>query len=113
MNFQRTRDYRTAQGRTHSKIMQDTQAGRALSDGALTQFVHTAVLGVPLVGELAGYVEYAGFASTDGSTDYQGYFDAGLTYKLTPDRQLDGGVRVGLTDSSDDFGWFMGISERF
>ncbi len=41
--------------------------------------------------------------------------DAGrtLTYALTPDIQLDSGVRAGLTRAAGDFGAFVGLSVRF
>jgi hypothetical protein len=86
-------------------------------DGAdeeyIVDLVHTATVGRGLFGDVGGYLEYAGFADLSGEQDYRGYFDAGLTYGLTPDIQLDGGIRVGLTEAADDFGVFSGISLRF
>jgi hypothetical protein len=86
-------------------------------DGAdedyIVDLVHTATVGRDLFGDLGGYVEYAAFVDLSGEQDYRGYFDAGLTYGLTPDIQLDGGIRVGLTEAADDFGVFSGISLRF
>jgi hypothetical protein len=75
-----------------------------------TEFLHTASLSFPIVGELNGYVEYAGIAST-GAT-YLAFADLGLTYQLNDNTQLDAGVNIGLSDSADDFTVFSGISVR-
>lgn len=75
--------------------------------------VHTATIGHSIVGELEGFIEYAGFADLTGEQDYRASFDAGLTYALTPDIQLDGGIRIGLTQATEDFGVFAGISMRY
>lgn len=81
-------------------------------DRYVVDFVHTATVGHEIVGDLGGYIEYAGFLNLNGDEDYRGFFNAGLTYGLTPDVQLDAGIRVGLTQAADDFGLFVGISVR-
>jgi hypothetical protein len=73
------------------------------------EFLHTASLGHDLYRELAGYVEYVGVAA-DG--DYSVSLGAGLTYGLSADVQLDGGVLVGLNDDAEDFAVFAGMSFR-
>lgn len=85
----------------------------AADDRYVVDLVHTATVGRNIIGDLGGYVEYAGFMNLNGDEDYRGYFDAGLTYGLTPDIQLDTGVRVGLTKAADDLGLFAGISLRY
>lgn len=85
----------------------------AADDRHVVDFVHTMTLARPLLGELAGYIEYAGFMNFNGDEDYRGFFDTGLTYALTADVQLDAGIRVGLTEAADDFGVFVGLSLRF
>jgi hypothetical protein len=75
--------------------------------------VHTVSIGHALIGELNGYIEYAGFANLNGADDYRGYLDAGVTYALNQDVQLDAGVRLGLTRAADDLGVFAGVSFRF
>ncbi|MBN8598511.1 MAG: transporter [Planctomycetes bacterium] len=82
-------------------------------DGQDVEFVHTATIGRPIVGDLDGFIEYAGFASLSGGHSYRASFDAGLTYGATPDVQLDAGIRIGLTQASEDFGVFGGISVRY
>src|SRR5688500_12121074 len=76
------------------------------------QFVHTAVLGHDIVGDLAGYLEYIGVASHDLNLGYIAVLGGGLTYGLSDDVQLDGGINVGLSDDADDFNAFLGISVR-
>ena len=81
-------------------------------DNYAVDFVHTATISHTLFGDLGGYIEYAGFQSLSGEEDYRGYFDAGLTYGLTSDIQLDAGARAGLTEAAEDLGLFAGISLR-
>ncbi len=76
-------------------------------------WVHTATLGFPIAGELGGYVEYAGFADFSHAEPYRRYFNIGVTYAPTPNVQVDGGVRAGLTTSADDRGLFVGVSYRY
>ncbi len=82
-------------------------------DRYVIDLVHTATISHALVGDLGAYIEYAGFANLNHDEDYRAYFDAGLTYGLTDNIQLDGGLRVGLTNAADDIGLFAGISLRF
>ncbi len=83
------------------------------TDHHTIDWVHTVTLGFPIAGDLGGYVEYAGFANLNHAEEYRGYANAGLTYALTPDVQLDAGTRVGLTRAADDLGLFLGISWRY
>lgn len=76
-------------------------------------FVHTAVLGRDIVGPLAAFIEYVGVAGTDPDLDYRATFNTGLTFALSPDAQLDAGVRLGLTDHAEDFAFFAGLSIRY
>lgn len=78
-----------------------------------TVLVHSAVLGRDLWGNLSGFVEYVGVAGLQSGSDYQAIVNAGVTYGLTPDVQLDGGIGVGLTDAAPDFAAFVGVSFRY
>lgn len=80
--------------------------------GYEAEVFHTAVLGFDLTDKLGLFVEYAG---TTGSAkfDYVATANAGFTYAVTDDLQLDTGVRVGLNDAAEDFGVFAGFSVRF
>ncbi|MCC6428684.1 MAG: transporter [Phycisphaerales bacterium] len=84
----------------------------AADDRYVVDFLHTATIGHDLIGDLAGYIEYAGLLNLNGDEDYRGYFDGGLTYALTPDVQFDAGFRIGVTEAADDLGLFAGISFR-
>ncbi|MBI2756729.1 MAG: transporter [Chloroflexi bacterium] len=94
-------------------MVQFDLARSAADDRYVVDLIHTVTMGHELIGDLAGYVEYAGFANLSHDEGYRGYFDAGLTYALTRDVQLDAGVRVGLTRAADDVGLFLGASVRF
>ncbi len=59
---------------------------------------------------------YAEVASLFGLDDPRGdifVLGTGWTYALTDDVQLDGGVNFGLTDASDRYNPFVGLSMRF
>jgi hypothetical protein len=77
-----------------------------------TELFHTAVLGFDLTDQLGLFVEYAG---TTGSAhfDYLATANAGFTFAVSDDLQLDIGGRVGLNEAAEDFGVFTGFSIRF
>ena len=84
-----------------------------IDDSYNFKFVHTIVLGRPLTGDLAGYVEHIGIASTDEGTDYQALIGTGYTYGLDEHTSLDLGVNIGLNRVADDVNIFSGITVRF
>lgn len=77
------------------------------------EFVNTITFGHDLIGHLGGYVEFFSLVSTESGSDWIGTADAGLTYGLTDDIQLDAGINIGITRSADDFNPFVGVSWRF
>jgi hypothetical protein len=83
------------------------------NDRATADIIHSVTLGHEIAGGVGAYVEYAGLASVSHDREYRGYFDAGLTFKVTGDVQMDAGVRVGLTRGADDLALFAGMSVRF
>jgi hypothetical protein len=82
-------------------------------DHYTVNFLHSAVLGHDIVGDLAGFIELFGIVPHNSGGGYQPYLSTGLTYAISEDVQLDGGVRMGLSDSAEDFGIFTGVSIRF
>jgi hypothetical protein len=82
-------------------------------DGHHAEFVNTITFSHGIVGELSGYVEFFSSVSTESGSEWVGTFDCGLTYMLTEDIQLDGGVNIGVTRSADDVNPFLGLSWRF
>jgi hypothetical protein len=85
---------------------------RDAGDGYGTALLHTVTLGHPIVGELSGYVEYAGTAFVNAGSTYQAVIGSGLTYKVNDDVQLDAGMNFGISESADDFNVFLGLSFR-
>jgi hypothetical protein len=71
----------------------------------------SATLSHALVGELSGFVEIFGAGPADGSWEVT--FDAGLTYGIGEDIQLDAGVFIGLNRAAPDLVVFVGVSWRF
>ncbi|HKP02438.1 MAG TPA: transporter [Chthoniobacterales bacterium] len=62
---------------------------------------------------LAAYVELFSNVSNERHAGWIATFDCGLTYRLSPNVQLDTGVNVGLTDAADDLNPFVGLSVRY
>ncbi len=77
------------------------------------EFINTIAFGHDIVGKLAGYVEFFSLVSTERHARWVGAVGLGLTYRLSADVQLDGGLNIGVTRSADDFNPFLGISWRF
>jgi hypothetical protein len=79
--------------------------------GHHVEFVNSATVGTDLIGDLGGYVELWTNASKENP--FQATFDVGLTYACGDNTQFDIGLNTGITDGSDDFNPFIGISQRF
>ncbi len=62
---------------------------------------------------LAGYVELFSAISNERHSGWVATFDCGVTYRLSPNVQLDTGVNIGLTDAADDVNPFVGLSLRY
>ena len=73
-------------------------------------FINSITFSHDIIGNLAGYVE---FFSQLTQGDLIITLDAGLTYALTEDIQLDCGCNFGATEAAEDFNPFVGISMRF
>lgn len=76
------------------------------------EFFHTATVGSPLTDALGMYLEFAGLSAGGSGGIYEAVLGGGMTYALSPDTQLDGGVNAGLNDAADDLNLFIGISVR-
>ena len=83
------------------------------NEGYGIEFLHTAALGHPIVGDLLGYVEYIGVAPHQTGATYTATVGGGLTYAVSDDVQLDVGLNVGISEGADDFTVFTGLSWRF
>ncbi len=82
-------------------------------DGHHAEFVNTITFGHQIVGDLNGYIEFFSAVSEESGSSWVGTVDAGLTYGLTEDIQLDAGINIGVTKSADDWNPFLGVSWRF
>jgi hypothetical protein len=76
-------------------------------------YINSITFGHQIIGELAGYVEFFSNITDGNSKSWVGTADAGLTYGLTEDIQLDAGVNVGVTRSAEDLNPFCGLSMRY
>jgi hypothetical protein len=73
----------------------------------------SASLGTPLVGALSGFVElYATRAGFQSGAPSDLTFDGGVTHPIGANAQVDAGVFVGLTDTSEHWRVFLGFSAR-
>ncbi len=59
------------------------------------------------------FFELVSVLSAESESDWEAYFNTGMTWAVTPTWQLDGGIRVGLTSASTDFTPFLGMSSKF
>jgi hypothetical protein len=93
-------------------------ANRAL-DGAdhfYTQLAQSLVLNWSLTRKLDVFTEcYALLPSgaIDPATGPQPFFDTGVTFKVTPNLQLDGRAGLGLNHHADEFFTGLGLSVRY
>ncbi len=85
----------------------------ASGSGNHPEFLNSVTFGHDIIGNLAGYAEFFSAVSTESGSDWIGTVDVGLTYGLSRDIQLDGGVHIGVTRAADDINPFIGISWRF
>lgn len=92
-------------------LMAELDLLRTATGTRAVAFVQTATVGRPLAGALSGYAEL--FSQVQRGAPWVATADAGLTYGLTGDIQLDGGVNVGVTDAAEDLNPFLGLTVRF
>ncbi len=78
-----------------------------------TDLILTCSIGHDLLGALAGYVEVASSAPLDSPAQLELGLNGGLTLGIGQDVALDGGGRVGLTESAPDLALFVGGSARY
>lgn len=84
-----------------------------VGNGHHADFINTITFGHDIVGKLAGYVEFFSALSTEAAAPWMATANAGLTYGLTENVQLDAGVNFGVTRSAPDINPVVGLSWRF
>lgn len=77
------------------------------------EFVNSITFAHDIVGNLAGFVEFFSLASAENGVPWEGTLDLGLTYAISENVQLDGGIYIGVTKSAPDWSPFLGFSVRF
>ena len=77
------------------------------------EFDNSITIGHSLIGKLGVAVEFFSSVSTESGAGWVGTFDTWLTYQLNEDTRFDGGVYIGLNDSSDDWHPWIGMTRRF
>jgi outer membrane putative beta-barrel porin/alpha-amylase len=82
-------------------------------DGHHAEFINSITFAHDIAGDLGGYVEFFSAVSSEEDSEWVGTVNLGLTYGLTDNVQLDGGVNIGVTDSAPDINPFIGVSFRF
>ncbi len=66
-----------------------------------------------LTEQTAVFFELVSVLSAESGSDWEAYFNTGMTWLLTPTWQFDGGFRIGLTGVSADYSPFLGMSTKF
>lgn len=82
---------------------------RSVSDDALV-WINTASFSHDLTDSVGGYLEVT---SEAGDGPHVATFDAGLTFQINPNFQLDCGVNLGISRAADDLVVFAGFARRF
>jgi hypothetical protein len=76
-------------------------------------FINSVTFSHDIAGKLGGYLEFFSETSTEADAPWIGTVDCGLTYGLTANSQLDGGINFGVTEAAPDIQYFIGLSYRF
>jgi hypothetical protein len=81
-------------------------------DGRHLEWVATATTGRALFGPLGAFIEFAASFRPVEEGPWIGTADAGLTYSLSRNTQLDAGIYAGASDAADDMTFFLGLTAR-
>ncbi|WP_424956547.1 transporter [Hyphomicrobium sp. 1Nfss2.1] len=83
------------------------------ASGYHTEYIATASLAYEWSDKLGTYWEIAATLNTDDPRGDEVIVATGVTYAVTDNLQLDAGINVGVTEASDRFNPFIGVSRRF
>ena len=94
-----------------------TEAGfgvlrNAEGTGRHGEFIQSITVGHALAGKLSGYAEFFSSMSTERHARWIATIDAGVTYLVTENIQLDAGCNFGVTPAADAVNPFIGLSIR-
>ena len=81
-------------------------------EGHHAEWLFTGTVARDLTEKLGAFVEGTSGHRPQSEGSWTSLFNAGLTFAVTPDFQLDTGARLGISDTADDSAFFLGISYR-
>lgn len=81
--------------------------------GYHTEYIATASLAYEWSDKLGTYWEIAATLNTKDPRGDEVILATGVTYAVTDNLQLDAGINFGVTEASDRFNPFVGVSRRF
>lgn len=82
-------------------------------DGYAPTLINSATISFDITDALGLYTEIFTERSLENGVEWVATFDTGITYALSDNLQVDGGVNLGLTDAADDVNVFIGVAQRF
>ncbi len=94
-------------------LMTEFDVSRNDAKDYYADFINSITFGHQIMGNLNGYVEFFSSFNQEEGSPWIGTVDMGLTYAVSENIQLDGGVNIGVTRSADDFNPFCGLSMRY
>jgi hypothetical protein len=81
--------------------------------GRHAEFDNSISIGRRVVGNLSAYVEFFSNVSTEQEATWAGTVDTWLTYQVSKNLRLDGGVYIGVTPAADDWHPWVGVTWRY
>jgi hypothetical protein len=81
--------------------------------GRHTEFGNSISVGHRLIGNFSGFVEFFSNVSTEQGSTWVGTVDSWLTYEVSKNLRLDGGVYIGVTPAADDWHPWLGMTWRY
>ncbi len=95
-------------------LMVEIDIERNTSDDGYTAVVLQSVTCSHAIADaLGGFAELVSVSPREGGREAEAYGNAGVTWGVTPDLQLDAGLNAGLTRASTDLRLFTGVSYRY
>jgi hypothetical protein len=82
-------------------------------DGHHFSFLASATAAHPITETVGFFVEVVGIVGEGSEATTEAYYNTGLTWAVEENLQFDGGIRIGLTNDSEDFTPFIGVSSKF
>jgi hypothetical protein len=81
--------------------------------GYHTEFDNSVSVGHSLIGKMLISAEFYSGVSSEHGTEWIGTVDTWLTYQMTENLRIDGGVYIGITPVADDWHPWMGMTWRY